>query len=83
MTTAGESVRSTDAEVSRLILFFISIVAMVAFSNDQAVNIFKRLLDEKKLQSTLCLNKSHLSHLFPLDGSLILIALGMPTKDEF
>lgn len=82
MITAVENVRSSEAEVSRLMLFFISIVAMVTFSNDQAVNIFKRLLDEK-LQSSLCLHKSHLSYLLPLNGSLLLIALGMPTKDEF
>lgn len=83
MITAVENVRSSEAEVSRLMLFFISIVAMVTFSNDQAVNIFKRLLDEKKLQPSLCLHKSHLSYLLPLNGSLLLIALGMPTKDEF
>lgn len=83
MTTAVENVKSTDAEVSRLILFFIAIVAIVTFSNDQAANIVKRLLEEKKLQSILYLHKSLLSHLLPLNGSLLLIALACPQKMSF
>lgn len=46
------------------------------------MNTFKRLLEEKKLQSTLRLHKSLSSHLLPINGSILLIALGMPMKDE-
>lgn len=46
------------------------------------MNTFKRLLEDKKLQTPLHLHKSLSSHLLPINGSLLLIALGIPVKDE-
>ena len=47
------------------------------------MNTFKRSLEEKKVQSTFCLHKSLSSHLLPINGSLLLISLGRPTKESF